>query len=314
MMPSKSPMPTASRSWLLWTALAVGLSGCRSCESKPPEPQVVTKKTETHQEDFEARRAKRRAKMGDKKGVHARRESLNTLKMTVPEATEEARAASEAVERAKTLVLQGELGPATEARGLLTTRLAEAPTDADALYWMGRSYHVERIQVPAIEWYQKALEAEPDFVGAHRWLAWTLHAEGRCEEARPHLDAAVTARPEQADVLVDRAVCAVALRDWDAAVPDLTAACALDSFDWCEEVANLVKAEARRKARREKAREMSGKVGKLHKGGKGKVVGRPRFGVGKLGKGKLGKGKAKADAPPPTDAPPPAEEPVPSEE
>lgn len=287
--------PAVSRSWLLWTVLVVGLSGCRSCESKPPKAKVLEAKEKTAKEgtrDYLGEgRAKRRGKRS-KQGRIGLRESLTQLKMTIPAAAEEVREVAEPVERAKALVLTGEAGPSTEARSLLTAHLQESPDSVDALYWMGRSFNAERIQVPAVDFYKKALVAEPDFVAAHRWLAYTFHAEGRCEDARPHLDAAVTASPTKADVLVDRAVCGMVLRDWDSVMVDLTAACALETYDWCEDVAKLATAEGKRQARLKKARSMEGKVGKVRKGGKLGRTGAGKFGkFGKFGKGKLGKGK-----------------------
>ena len=296
---SETLKPAVSRPWLLWIALSVGLSGCRSCEATSPKAKVIEGKEATDKKkdasDFLAEsRAKRRAKRG-KQGLMGLRESLGELEMTIPSAAEEVREVAEPVERARTLVLTGETGPATEARGLLTARLAEAPDDVDALYWMGRSYNAERIQVPAVDWYEKALLAEPDFVAAHRWLAFTYHAEGRCQDARPHLDAAVAARPKQADVHIDRAVCSMAVRDWDSVVVDLTAACALESFDWCEDVSKLADAEKRRAERLEQVRAMDSKVGKVRTGksGRGKF-GKSKFGKGKFGKGKFGQGQLKA--------------------
>ena len=216
---SLKSLHASTRSRLLGAALVLGLSGCRSCESKPPETKIV-KKTDASADQMAQRQKKLREDLKGQ-GLAAQREKLGSIEMTIPAASEEVRTRVDAVERAMTLVLQGKAG-VTEARGLLTAHLAEQPTDPDALYWMARSYNLERVQVPAIEWYQKSLEAEPDFVAAHRWLAYTLHAEGRCKEARPHLDIAVEARSEQAGVYIDRAVCAMALRDWDTVSADLT--------------------------------------------------------------------------------------------
>ena len=300
---SETFKPAVSRPWLLWAALSVGMSGCRSCEATAPKAKVIEAKEQTVNEGardfFGEGRSKRRAKRG-KEGRVGLRESLSQLEMTIPEAAEEEREVAEPVERAKSLVLTGDAGPATEARSLLTAHLQEAPDSVDALYWMGRSFNAERIQVPAVDFYKKALVAEPDFVAAHRWLAFTYHAEGRCSDARPHLDAAITARPEQADVRIDRAVCSMEVRDWDSVLVDLTAACALESFDWCEDVSKLAAAEKRRQARREQVGEMGSKVDKVGKGkfGKGKVdrskFSKGKFGRGKFGKGKFGKGKYKA--------------------
>ena len=280
-----------ARSLLVGVALVLVLGGCRSCGAEPPVPEVVKKA------ELEAEKPVKSAKLISWEEQRQARsigsaEKLGDIEMMIPDAAEEARALTDAVERAKALVLGGGVGPATEARSLLTSRLAEAPTDPDALYWMGRSYQAERIQVPAIEWYQRAVESDPEFVSAHRWLAYTLLHEQRCKEAKVHLDAAVASRPEQADVLVDRGVCSADLRDVESALVDFKAACELEPFEWCGLLDDVEERLKARSERRMKARQMSSKLSKgggldKSKMGKKGKLGKLGGGRGKFGKGKL---------------------------
>lgn len=281
----------SNRSWLASASLVVVLAGCRSCGAEPPVPEVV-KKTELEVNVKKPVKTEKLIAWERQRELRSKssRATLRDIKMTTPDATEEARALTDGVKGAMTLVLKGGVGPATEARGLLTARLAAAPTDPDALYWMGRSYQAERIQVPAIEWYQRAVESDPGFVSAHRWLAYTFFSEGRCDEAKEHLDAAVTGRPDTADVLVDRGVCSVATGDIPAALIDLGAACTLEPFEWCATLEEAEKEQTRRAEQRSKLRAKGIQLGELNASGKlGKrgKLGNRRNGLGKFGKAKV---------------------------
>lgn len=288
------PRPLSSRVWSV-LLLAVVLPGCRSCTGGSPSGELA-------QEDLPPpppppkERAKQR--LAANKGMQARRAGLAgpkadlmKLTMRVPTATEELRAVSTEVEKAKVLVQQQEPGPAAEARQILTTWLESHPDDADAHYWLGRSWQLERVQVQSIDHFNNAVKHDPEFLGARRWLSYALQVEKRCADALPHLTFAVDARDDEAEMYVDRAICEMAVDDWDAALTDLQKGCELEEETHCASVTALVEREARRKARLEARK--SGEDLPRKKGAFKAKVGT----LGGSSRGKLLRGKRKAKSP-----------------
>lgn len=279
--------------------LGLVLSGCRGCsggsggkldETEASQKKEFKKKTST------ARPAAEAVGNGG---------PIRTLAMRLPQVPEPEREVSEAVQQAKVLILEGTAeaaGAATEARSVLSQWLVDHPTDADAHYWLGRSWMSERIKVQAVAPYEKALEHDPTFVSAHRWLAYVLHAENRCAEAVPHLEAALTALPEDPTVHIDRAVCAVQLQEWDLLAQHLQTACDLGDTEICD-TATLAQrmAERRKNLSKLKSERSDLKRGKGAKMRAGKAKGGPRVrgsGPAFLKGGKFGKVGGRTQPPP----------------
>jgi len=225
---------------LLLMGLVVS-TGCRSCsadkaakkkarkdivkkEKKPPGPSIgsmVTKSTP--------------------------RSQLKATEMRGPKAPEDAREVAPEVAAARDLILSGDKAQGAEARTQLGEYLKANETNADAHYWMGRAWMQERIAVPSIEQFELAIQHDPEFIGARKWTAAALHKENRCADALVHLDKVISARPDEADPLVDRAVCHMALNDWDKAIVDLDAYCGKKADDpICADVTKLKELIAKR--------------------------------------------------------------------
>jgi len=144
------------------------------------------------------------------------------------------------VAAARDLILSGDKAKATDARSQLTEFLKANQGNADAHYWMGRAWMQERIVVPSIEQFELAIQADAGFASPRKWAAVAMHTEKRCAEAMVHLDKVVEMQPESGDPLVDRAVCHIALNDWNKAITDLDAYCTKNAEDKiCPSVAKV---------------------------------------------------------------------------
>lgn len=61
-------------------------------------------------------------------------------------------------------------GKFDEARAAAQARLSKNKNDADAMYWIGRSYHVQDKFGDAGDWFEKAIKVEPNNAVYHLWL------------------------------------------------------------------------------------------------------------------------------------------------
>lgn len=263
---------------VLWMGVTQ-LSACSSCSEEAKPKAGASKKAKR------ARKTKIAQKAGDKmssgnlsKGREAQ-EHLRGIEMRVPKAIEEARAVTPEIQAAIDLLAKNEDAATVEARAALTAYTSAHPESSDGWYWLGRTYQNVSAVAEAVTPFQKAVEADPTFLGAHRWLAWALHKEHRCEEARTDLDFAVTTTPEDPNVYVDRGVCSIQVRNWDSLLEDFKKACELGDTEICGEIERLEMLKVRHD-------EM-----KKLKEGKGKGKGRGKR--GKLG-GKAGGGMQEA--------------------
>lgn len=64
-----------------------------------------------------------------------------------------------------------QLGRTEEAQKLLQQTLDLTPSDPEALYYMGRINHVQGFYEQAFYYYQCALDVDPSFEPARKWLA-----------------------------------------------------------------------------------------------------------------------------------------------
>lgn len=269
-------LPPSLRPSLSLALALVLMPGCRACEggSGRQVEEVAT-----------PRPPKKQRATGDvarKSLVAVTRRNLKSLQMSILDAPEAERSLAAEVAAARALVEKKEPGAASEARTILGSWIEANPTDADAHYWFGRSWQLERIQVPSIDSFERALSHDAELVAARRWLAQSMFVENRCSDALPHLTMLVDAQPEAGSVYADRAVCHIALDDWDAALVDLSKSCTLGEAPYCTDVRRLEAVEARAST-----------------GGVEKTIDRTAFrsklgkGKGKRRAGKLGKGKFK---------------------
>jgi len=228
--------PLSSRgSWSRGTLsiMLLGLvmaSGCRGCGSDKPKKAKKAKKVVKKEKKPPGK------SVGEMVQESGPRGELAKLEMRAPKAPEEAREVSPEVAAARDLILKGEAAAVADGRTKLTEYLKTHETDADAHYWMGRSWMPERIVVPGIEEFTLAIQHDAEFIGARKWMAVALHKEKRCADAIVHLDKVVTAKPDDLDALIDRAVCEMALDQWDKAITDLSAYCEKKQESFCPNV------------------------------------------------------------------------------
>ena len=261
--PPRAPSAGLRRALLPLLALGLAITapaglGCKGCLGGEPAAQEEVNSDPfggkrpkggkgLSKADLKARREKMKAKMGSGRGG---------LTMSVSRAEEPDRPTGEAVKAARALVQGGDAGKAAEARAQLDAWLAQNPTDADAWYWLGRAWTVESVSGQAIPAYTKALEADPGFQRARQWLAYTHWKAGDCASALVHLNLLVEATPELPAAYLDRSVCHVAQRDFDAAMADTQKACALGDEGGCAQTRRLELRKTR-----------GAKLGKLRGGG-----------------------------------------------
>ena len=217
------------------SAMVLGLvvsTGCRGCGAdkaakKQARKQVVQKKEPG-------------PSVSDMMAAQGPRGELMKIEMRALKAPEVSRETAPEVATARDLILSGDKAKGTDARAQLTEFLKTHEGDADAHYWMGRAWMLERIAVPGIEQFELAIQHDSAFVSPYKWAAVALHRENRCADAMVHLDKVIEMAPEDNDGLVDRAVCHIALKDWQKAVADLEAYCAKDTTaEFCPSVAKV---------------------------------------------------------------------------
>ena len=240
--------PSAGLRRALLPLLALGLAitapaglGCKGCLGGDPEATE-----EVNSDPFGGKRPKG-GKALSKADLKARREKMKAkmgggragLTMSVTRAEEPDRPTADAVKAARALVQGGDAGKAAEARAQLDPWLAQNPTDVDGWYWLGRAWTVESVSGQAIPAYTKALELDPGFQRARQWLALTQWKAGDCASALVHLNLLVEATPELPAAYLDRSVCHVAQRDFDAAMADTQKACALGDEGGCAQTKRL---------------------------------------------------------------------------
>jgi hypothetical protein len=285
--------------------LLLGLTmatGCRGCGTdKAAKDAVKAKKVRKKDKKPEGKSV---AEMIASNGPRA---ELSKIEMRAPSAPEEARDVAPEVAAARDLILKGEPTTIAEGRTNLTEFLKTHETDADAHYWVGRSWMPERIVVPGVEAFTLAIQHDAEFIGARKWISVALHKENRCAEAMEHLDMVVQAKPEDLDALIDRAVCEMNLNQWNKALVDLSAYCEKKPDPFCPAVervsATLTRATGERRrmtAEERKTWEEKQKTGKKNPTRQkfiDKMNSRASGEAGQAGKaGKAGKAEAAGNA------------------
>lgn len=230
---TRSPLSTRS-SWsrgTLTLALVslVMATGCRGCGSDKKAAKAA-KRVKKKEKKPEGKSVSEMVAEGGPKG------DLQKMEMRAPKAAEATREVAPEVAAARDLILKGEAAAIADGRTQLGEYLKTHETDADAHYWMGRSWMPERIVVPGIEEFTLAIQHDPAFMGARKWMAVALHKEKRCADAMVHLDKVVEVEADNADARFDRAVCEMALDQWDKAITDLQIVCEKKAEPFCEKV------------------------------------------------------------------------------
>lgn len=118
------------------------------------------------------------------------------------------------------------LGQHEQAIAVLTTAIANDPTNAPALNSLGYTLADRGERLPeAVAFIERALKVEPDNPSYVDSLGWALYKQGRFEEAEPHLEKAATALPETSviqdhygDVLLRRGKLQEAIGAWERAL------------------------------------------------------------------------------------------------
>lgn len=234
--------PLASRSfWNPGTLSTVVLSlvmvtGCRGCwggdkhKAKKKSSTVVAKKPGKPVSEIVA-------DVGPKG-------ALKRLPLKLPTA-EETREVAPEVAAARDLILKNDKASLEAGRTQLTEFVKTHATDADAHYWMGRSFMSEAGLAPAIEAYKLAIQHDEAFVGARQWASIAMHKEKQCADAIVHLSMVMDARPDDLEAVYNRAVCKAVMDDWGTALPDLTRYCETNAEPFCADVKKASEMQAR---------------------------------------------------------------------
>jgi Flp pilus assembly protein TadD len=194
-------------------------AGCRGCGADKAAKKKARKKVVTKE-------VKVGPSVSDMMAGQGPRGELAAIEMSVLTAPEPTREVAPEVAAARDLILTGDKAKGTDARSQLTEFLKTQETNPDAHYWMGRAWILERIAVPSIEQFELAIQHDATFVSPYQWAAVALHREKRCADAMVHLNKVIEMKPEDTTARVDRAVCHIALKDWQKAIADLEAHCA----------------------------------------------------------------------------------------
>jgi Flp pilus assembly protein TadD len=223
---SRSPWHPGTLSMVLLSLVVA--TGCRSCgadkkaSAKKKSEKVVKKKPPGKP-------------VSDMAAESSPKADLQKLPLKSPTA-EDAREVAAEVATARDSILKGDKASAEQGRSQLVEFVKTHDTDADAHYWLGRSWLVETVAVPAIDELSLAVQHDGEFIGARQWLAVALHREKRCADAVVHLDKVKQARPEDLDALYNHAVCKAAVSDWDTAFAEFEEYCGKKSEDFCATV------------------------------------------------------------------------------
>jgi tetratricopeptide (TPR) repeat protein len=261
-------------------------TGCRGCGTdKEAQKAAKAKKVKKKEKKPAGKSVSQMMAENGPKG------DLAKLEMKAGSAPEEAREVAPEVAAARDLILKGEATAIADGRSQLTEYLKTHETDADAHYWVGRSYMPERIVVPGIEEFTLAIQHDPEFLGARQWISVALHKEKRCADAMEHLDKVVAARPDDVTAVYDRAICEMALDQWDKAIADLTAYCASNAEPFCSKVELVAKQLNRGTGERRRMTPEERKAWKAKQEEGGVSSARQRL-MEKTGSKKAGKGKA----------------------
>jgi superkiller protein 3 len=86
----------------------------------------------------------------------------------------------DAVEEGAELIREGELDAAILE---LTKQIEINPDNAYAYFYLGAAYYEKPEYLYALKAYLRAIELQPDYLGAMIGAAWTLHSLGRFREA-----------------------------------------------------------------------------------------------------------------------------------
>ena len=221
---------------LFAVSVAVGASGCSSCgeaEKKVEKaeikgPPAVKAKAETIEKVQESQ--------ASVNAPNSPASKLAAIPMDILTAEEPARTVDPAVQAAKDLILKNDAASSEEARKQLTAFIQANPDNADAHYWLGRSYPQDGAKADTIAAFQAAVAKDAEFIHAQRWLNWALFSEKRCAEASSSLDFVVQKSPSDAGGFIDRAVCGVQTDNWERAIADFSAACDLGRTEICTPV------------------------------------------------------------------------------
>ncbi len=212
-------------------------TGCRSCgadnkhKAKKKSDQVVKRKTAP------SKPVSSIAAEAGPKGALAK------LPFKVPTA-EDARELAPEVTAARDLILKADKASTEAGRAQLIEFVKTHETDADAHYWIGRSWMAESVAVPAIDEFKLAIQHDAAFIGARQWASVAMQKEKRCADAVEHLNSVMEARPDDLDAVYNRGVCKIAVADWDTALADLTRYCEKNAEPFCSDVAKAQKMQA----------------------------------------------------------------------
>jgi tetratricopeptide (TPR) repeat protein len=75
-------------------------------------------------------------------------------------------------------VSEYQLGRLDRAKGLLERALQGSPSDPDALFYMGRIYHADKLYVQAIYYYECCFDAHPGYPEVSKYLSQARREAG----------------------------------------------------------------------------------------------------------------------------------------
>lgn len=244
---SKNSLLVPRSFWNPGTLATVVLSlvmatGCRGCwggkkhKAKKKSAKVVAKKP-----------GKPISEMINDSGPKGK---IKALPLKLPTA-EETREVAPEVAAARDLILKNDAASLEAGRTQLTEFVKINATDADAHYWMGRSFMSDTSLAPAIDAYKLAIQHDEAFVGARQWASIAMHKEKQCADAIVHLSMVMDARPDDLEAVYNRAICKAVMDDWAAALPDLTRYCEANAEPFCADVKSASEIQTRATGKRQ---------------------------------------------------------------
>ncbi|MCI0629033.1 MAG: tetratricopeptide repeat protein [Phycisphaerales bacterium] len=88
-----------------------------------------------------------------------------------------------------------------DARAALEHYMSQHPSDGQAVFLYGLSFHREQRYGQALPHYEKALELAPNYYRPHHFRGWALYYLGDLETSRASFDAFLRAEPDEPDSL-----------------------------------------------------------------------------------------------------------------